>query len=99
MALEDALLKILVCPIDKRELLYFPDESLLYNPRLRRVYRIENNIPMMLAEQAIPVSEEEHKRLVKRAAAGEALGTLNEPAERIANGGAPAGDSTPGTAG
>ena len=36
MALEDALLDILVCPIDKRGLLYFADDAVLYNPRLRR---------------------------------------------------------------
>ena len=34
MALEDALLDILVCPIDKRGLLYFADDAVLYNPRL-----------------------------------------------------------------
>ena len=39
MALEDALLEILVCPIDKRGLLYFADDAALYNPRLRRLYR------------------------------------------------------------
>ena len=86
MALEDALLKILVCPIDKRELLYFPDEGALYNPRLRRIFRIENDIPMMLAEHAKPVPEKEHKRLIKRALCGEGTGTLGESAGRIATG-------------
>ena len=84
MALEEALIKILVCPIDKRGLLYFPDESALYNPRLRRIYRIEKDIPLMLAEQAGPVPEEEHKRLLKKVMCGEATGTLGEPADRIA---------------
>ncbi len=86
MALEDALLRILVCPIDKRGLLYFPDEASLYNPRLRRIFRIENDVPMMLAEQAQPVAEEEHKRLIKRAMCGEATATLGESASRIAKG-------------
>jgi uncharacterized protein len=84
MALENTLLQILVCPIDKRALLYFEDEAILYNPRLRRVYRIENGIPMMLAQQARPVADEEHKRLVKRARCDEALGTLGEMARQIA---------------
>ena len=84
MALESTLMQILVCPIDKNALLYFEDEAILYNPRLHRVYRIDNGIPMMLAEQAQPVAEEEHKRLVKRARCGEALGTLDEPAKLIA---------------
>jgi uncharacterized protein YbaR (Trm112 family) len=86
MALEDALLRILVCPIDKRGLLYFPDEGALYNPRLRRIFRIENDVPMMLADQAQPVAEEEHKRLIKRAMCGDATGTLGESARRIAKG-------------
>ncbi|MGE5292856.1 MAG: Trm112 family protein [Micromonosporaceae bacterium] len=84
MALEDALLGILVCPIDKRGLLYFPDEASLYNPRLRRLYRIEDDVPLMLADEAQPVPEEEHKRLLKRAACGDAIGTVGEPAHRIA---------------
>jgi uncharacterized protein YbaR (Trm112 family) len=83
MALEAALLRILVCPIDKHALLYFADDEMLYNPRLHRMYQIENDIPMMLAEQAMPVAEEEHKRLVKRAACGDASGTLGLQADRI----------------
>jgi uncharacterized protein YbaR (Trm112 family) len=71
MALEDALLDILVCPIDKRGLLYFADDAVLYNPRLRRLYRIENDIPLMLARQAVPVPEADHSRLMKCARRGE----------------------------
>ena len=67
MALEDALLDILVCPIDKRGLLYFAGEAVLYNPRLRRLYRIEDGIPLMLASQAVPVPEQEHRRLMQAA--------------------------------
>ncbi len=76
MALEAALLRILACPIDKLALTYFADEDLLYNPRLRRVYRIENDIPLMLAQQAGPVADEEHARLITRAQGGEAVQTL-----------------------
>ena len=72
MALEDALLDILVCPIDKRGLLYFADDAVLYNPRLRRLYRIENGIPLeMPPRQAVPVPDEEHNRLMKCARRGE----------------------------
>ena len=71
MALEDALLEILVCPIDKRGLLYFADDAVLYNPRLRRLYRVEDGIPLMLANEAVAVPEEEHQRLVKCAQRGE----------------------------
>ena len=71
MALEDALLDVLVCPIDKRGLLYFADDAMLYNPRLRRLYRIENDIPLMLPKLAVPVPDDEHKRLMTCARRGE----------------------------
>ena len=71
MALEEALLEVLVCPIDKRGLLYFADDAVLYNPRLRRLYRIENDIPQMLPKLAAPVPDEEHNRLMKCARRGE----------------------------
>jgi uncharacterized protein len=71
MALEPALLDILVCPIDKRGLLYFADDAILYNPRLRRLYRVENDIPLLLPARAQPVPDEEHDRLMKCARLGE----------------------------
>src|SRR5260370_24454274 len=73
MTLDDALLRILACPIDKRELLYFADEAVLYNPRLRRAYRIENGVPVMLGGPAQPVDEGGHELPGKRAAARKAL--------------------------
>ena len=71
MALEPALLDVLVCPIDKRGLLYFADDAILYNPRLRRLYRIENDTPLMLPKRAVPVPDEEHARLMTCARRGE----------------------------
>ncbi len=71
MALEDALLDILVCPIDKRGLLYFADDAVLYNPRLRWLYRVEDGIPLMLASEAMPVPEQEHQRLMTCARRGD----------------------------
>lgn len=70
MALPETLLKILVCPVDKGCLLYFADEDLLYNPRLRRGYRIKDGVPEMLAERAETLPEWEHERLLARASAG-----------------------------
>jgi uncharacterized protein len=78
MALEQALLDVLVCPIDKRGLLYFTDDAVLYNPRLRRLYRIENGVPHMLPGQAEPVPDEEHSRLMKCARSGQATVTAGE---------------------
>jgi uncharacterized protein YbaR (Trm112 family) len=63
MALDPLLLGILACPEDKGPLLYFEDEAALYNPRLRRRYRILDGIPVLLVEEAETVSETEHARL------------------------------------
>ena len=56
MALDPQLLEILACPEDKGPLLYFEDESSLYNPRLKRRYDVRDDIPIMLIEEAIPIS-------------------------------------------
>ena len=84
MALEDALLDILVCPIDKRGLLYFADDAVLYNPRLRRLYRIDGDIPLMLADQAEPVPDEEHQRLMNRARRAEVTKITADQADILA---------------
>jgi uncharacterized protein len=73
MVLPEGLLKILACPVDKGDLLYLADEDLLYNPRLRRGYRIEGGVPVLLADRAEPMSEPEHERLISRARDGDAL--------------------------
>jgi uncharacterized protein YbaR (Trm112 family) len=53
MALDPKLLEILACPEDKGPLLYFEDEQVLYNPRLKRAYEIRDDIPVMLIDEAI----------------------------------------------
>ncbi|MDH4169477.1 MAG: Trm112 family protein [Acidimicrobiia bacterium] len=67
MALDQRLLDILACPEDKGPLLYFEDENLLYNPRLRRRYDIRDDIPVMLIDEATEVDDVEHERLTSRA--------------------------------
>jgi uncharacterized protein YbaR (Trm112 family) len=69
MALDPHLLEILACPEDKGPLLYFEDEDVLYNPRLRRRYRIDDDIPVMLVDEAEPADEAEHERLLAKAEA------------------------------
>lgn len=64
--LDETLLSILVCPADRGPLLLVDDE-VLYNPRLRRAYRIEDGIPVLLVDEATDVSDEEHARLMARA--------------------------------
>ena len=67
MALDPKLLEILACPEDKGPLLYFEDESSLYNPRLQRRYRVEDDIPIMLIDEAETVSDAENERLLAKA--------------------------------
>lgn len=70
MALDQKLLDILACPEDKGELLYFEDESSLFNPRSKRRYRIEDDIPVMLIDESEVVDDQEAARLVAKAATG-----------------------------
>jgi len=56
------LLDILVCPADRGPLLLVGE--VLYNPRLRKAYRIEDGIPVLLIDEATDVGEAEHDRLM-----------------------------------
>jgi len=67
MALAPELLAILACPEDKGPLLYFPDEDKLFNPRLRRVYDVRDDIPVMLIDEATTVDDDEAARLLAKA--------------------------------
>lgn len=66
--LDEALLAILVCPADRGPLVLVEDGDIqvLYNPRLRRAYRIEDGIPVLLVDEAREVDEDEHARLMAR---------------------------------
>lgn len=63
--IDETLLSILVCPADRGPLLLV--DEMLYNPRLRRAYRIEDGIPVLLIDEATEVSDDEHARLMARA--------------------------------
>ena len=63
--LDEKLLSILVCPQDRGPLLLI-DDDFLYNPRLRRAYRIEDGIPVLLIDEARDVDDHEHARLIAR---------------------------------
>ncbi len=68
--LDERLLSILVCPQDRGPLLLVGNEF-LYNPRLRRAYRIEDGIPVLLVDEAIAVTDDaEHQRMLDRARSG-----------------------------
>ncbi len=78
MALDSQLLEILACPEDKGPLLYFVDESSLYNPRLHRRYVVRDDIPIMLVDEAETVSDAEHDRLLAKAEADGVTPTFAE---------------------
>jgi uncharacterized protein YbaR (Trm112 family) len=62
--IDEKLLSILVCPQDRGPLLVVGDEF-LYNPRLRRAYRIEDGIPVLLVDEAVAVTDDaEHQRML-----------------------------------
>ncbi len=64
--LDEKLLAILVCPEDRGPLLAVDDEF-LYNPRLRRAYRIEDGVPVLLIDEAVTVTDDaEHNRMLER---------------------------------
>lgn len=67
MALDPLLLEILVCPETKKALLYFEKENFLFCPESRLKYRIEDDIPVMLIEEAERLDEAAAEALVARA--------------------------------
>ena len=62
--LDPMLLEILVCPEDKGELDYLPEEGILLNRRLSRTYAVRGGIPVMLIEESTTVDEAELARLI-----------------------------------
>jgi len=73
--LPDVLLSVLACPTSKQPLIYFPrgeadtEESagFLVCPASRLRYRIDRGVPVMLAEEAVAMTESEVAALVTRA--------------------------------
>ncbi len=66
MSVDARLHSILACPQDKGPLLLIQDE-LLYNPRLRRIYPIENGIPVLLVDDARDADDARHADILARA--------------------------------
>jgi uncharacterized protein len=89
MSLDPLLVEVLACPIDKGPLLWFEDEDLLYNPRLRKGYAVRDGIPVLLVDEGSDADEAEHERLLAKAADGGVAET--GPGDRGAGGGEPKG--------
>ena len=69
MSLTPELLEILVCPESKKPLVYFEDENFLFCPDSKLKYKIEDDIPVMLIEEAERLSDDEARELLSRALA------------------------------
>jgi uncharacterized protein YbaR (Trm112 family) len=67
MSLDPLLLDVLACPVDKGPLLWFGDEEVLYNPRLRRSYAVVDGVPVLMVDEAVEVGDAEHERLMAKA--------------------------------
>ena len=67
MSLDPLLLDVLACPIDKEPLLWFEDEDVLYNPRLKKSYAVVDGVPVLLVDEAVDQGEAEHERLMAKA--------------------------------
>lgn len=70
MSLDPALAEILACPQDKGPLYHVADEAMLYNPRLRRAYAIDDGIPVLLIDEAVDVEPGHADALGERIASG-----------------------------
>ena len=68
MSLDPLLLELVACPVDKGPLLWFEDEDVLYNPRLRKSYAVHDGVPVLLVDEAVDVGDAEHARLMAKAA-------------------------------
>ncbi|WP_067669002.1 Trm112 family protein [Nocardia miyunensis] len=65
--LDPTLLSLLACPQDKGPLSLVRTEdgaSVLYNPRLRRAYPIDDGIPVLLVDEAREVGDAEHEAFI-----------------------------------
>ncbi len=92
MSLDDLLIEILACPEDKGSLLYFKERDVLYNPRLKRVYAINDGIPDMLVDDARTASDAEHDELMAEAAQGGVIETMTR--QGVGGGEVDTGDAT-----
>ena len=79
MSLDPLLLDVLACPVDKGPLLWFEDEDVLYNPRLKRSYAVADGVPVLLVDEAVSVGDAEHERLMAKAETNQVRATGPAP--------------------
>ena len=54
-------------PFDAANEMWFDDEDVLYNPRLRKSYAVVDGVPVLLIDDAVTLGESEHERLMTKA--------------------------------
>lgn len=64
--LDPRLLEILVCPVTKESLVYLPERQELVSRSARLAYPIRDGIPVMLEDEARPLTDEEVRSVGKR---------------------------------
>jgi len=75
MALDQLLIDYLVCPVDKQSLWYFDDESILYNPRTKTIYDVNEGIPVLLPNEGRAADDKEAARLAAKESSAIVTGT------------------------
>ena len=67
--IDEALLRILVCPgrSGSAAAAGRRGRTAAVQPRLRRAYRIEDSIPVLLVDEAVEVGDDEHAQLMAQA--------------------------------
>jgi uncharacterized protein YbaR (Trm112 family) len=66
MEISKELLKILVCPITKENLIYDKENLELVSPSIELGFPIVDGIPLLLRDEARPVSKERIKELLEK---------------------------------
>lgn len=63
--MDKKLLEILACPVTKGPLIYDKSKQELISKSARLAYPIRDNIPVMLEEEARPLTQEEVEKLAE----------------------------------
>jgi uncharacterized protein YbaR (Trm112 family) len=60
---DETLLRILVCPVTKGPLIYVKENKELVSLDAKLAYAVKDDIPVMLADEARPISDQELEKL------------------------------------
>lgn len=66
MSIDPVLLDVLACPVSRQPVVLSDDGNFLVCRPSKLVYRIDDGIPVMLADEAIPLEEWERAQAAAR---------------------------------